>query len=141
MFLYQRPNGIWYVHYDLDGRHLKKTTKCKSKSDALKFLNIFRPEEPEDQEDIRKNRKESVSLTDYWKKYHLYAESRFTVKSVKGIDGAFRSLIETFGNRQMRSLKVSELTGFILDRHQAVSVFSARHYYIMLASAFQTVVK
>ncbi|HLA69634.1 MAG TPA: hypothetical protein VJN65_08020, partial [Bacteroidota bacterium] len=42
LYLFKRPNGIWYVLYRSDGRTIWKTTGCTEKSEALKKLTEFK---------------------------------------------------------------------------------------------------
>src|ERR1700680_1694318 len=43
MFLFKRSNGFYYVIYsdNLTGKKKSKTTKCRLKNEAVKFLNEF----------------------------------------------------------------------------------------------------
>lgn len=42
MFIYRRPNGVYYLSYEVAGKRKQVTTRARLKTDALKFLQTFR---------------------------------------------------------------------------------------------------
>ena len=137
MFLYKHPNGIWYIHYDdPSGRKLKRSTRCKNKNDALKFLQSWEHTEKEEQQTLQ-----NLHLSEFRDRYLEHARLKFVSKSVNGICTVLRDLIKELNDPLIRRIRSLDVSRFIDARQAAHGMWSARHYYGMLASAFQTAVQ
>lgn len=137
MFITKRKN-FWYVHWtDEAGRRRKKSTGCKSKSEALKFLSSFDPSGPPEPE------KPSVDipLSDFMDEYISYESKIHTLKSVKGSRTAFSEFIRISGNIPIGSVDIRTVENFLAFKRGEASDWTCSKYYATLAAAFQTAVR
>ena len=91
MFLSKSSNGIWYVYYEgWDGKTKRKSTRCKQKSDALKFLQTFKIE--------KEVKPRKTTLDDFTKTFLSYARTNFSKGTVGLYEATLKRLLSFTGN-------------------------------------------
>ncbi|MBA4312667.1 MAG: hypothetical protein C0417_08555 [Chlorobiaceae bacterium] len=134
MFLSKRSNGIYYLWYfDEGGRKHKVSTGCNLKSDAVKFLRDFN-----ENASYRKSRITLKTLKEFHSDYQTYSKSVHTLKTQQSIDSAFRELQRIVGDIMHNKIGIREIESFLAQKKAEASEWTARKYYISLASAFET---
>jgi site-specific recombinase XerD len=134
MFLSKRSNGIYYLWFvDDGGKKQKVSTGCSLKSEALKFLQSFKEGEKQ-----HKARLTLKTLSEFFSDYREYAKSIHTIKTQQSSVNAFREFIRIVGNLRLDKVGIREIEGFLAQKKAEASEWTARKYYIHLASAFET---
>ena len=134
MFLSKRYNGIYYLWIvDDDGRRQKVSTGCNKKSDAIKFLSTFKDSERKKRSNARRK-----SLIEFFLDYQEYAKSYHTIKTQHSVGNAFREFIRIIGNISLNEIGIKEIEKFLAKKIVEASEWTARKYYLHLASAFET---
>ena len=134
MFLSKLSNGTSYLFFfDELGIRRRVTTKCKLKSEATKFLQNLKVSERE----RRLNRRRRL-LSQFKEDFVAYSRTLHTVKTQECSDTAFRQFQEKVGDVPLHLVGVREIERFLSEKTSEASVWSARKYYISLASAFET---
>jgi integrase len=82
-----------------------------------------------------------ITLGGFAKEYERYARSVHTAKTVETYQTAFRELIRVQGDRPLKSIGIREIERFLAAKKVEASDFTARKYYISLASAFEQAVR
>jgi integrase len=134
MFLSKESSGIYYLFFfdELNKRH-KVSTRSKYKSDALKFLQSFRLLEHE-----RKTNLKRVRLSEFRNTYIEYSKSVHTRKSTANCQTALKEFERVIGDHPIHVIGVREIELFLATKKREASVWTARKYYIAIASAFET---
>ena len=134
MFLSKRSNGIYYLWYnDEGGRKQKVSTSCNLKSDAVKFLRDFNENEHK-----RKIHLTLKTVREFFSDYQNYSKSVHTLKTQQSIDSAFRELLRIVGDIRLDKVGIRDIESFLAQKKVEASEWTARKYYISLASAFET---
>ncbi len=110
--LFRCPNGFYYEVSNLHGRRIWRSTGCRRKSDALKFLASERKEA---------HRRPQLTLSQFEKQFLVYAETNFaptTVLLYKQVISTFKRLI---GNRHLKAYTVQDVETFKTLRLKEVS--------------------
>ena len=134
MFLSKRPsNGIYYLFFfDELGKRQCVSTRCKLKTDALKFLQDFKRTEQE-----RKVKVLRVSLSQFKEDYLRYSAGVHTPKTQESNKTALEQLVKVVGDIPLHRMGVREIENFLAVKKRDASGWTARKYYIALASAFE----
>ncbi len=82
-----------------------------------------------------------TTVSDFAEVYRAYAQGVHTPKTVETYQTAFRELARVIGNVPLDSIGVRELENFLAVKRNEASDFTARKYYISLASAFEKAVE
>lgn len=133
MFLSKRRN-IYYLFLtdDLGKRH-KISTKCRQKADAVKFLQSFKLQEHE-----RKINLSRISLSEFAKTYLEHSKSIHTHKSTQNAATALSEFGRLAGDLPLHRIGIREIETFLATKKEQASAWTARKYFIALASAFET---
>lgn len=122
MFLSKRK-GTYYIFYQQDnGKRTCKSTNCKTKSDALKYLTQFTNEMNE----RKRNPVRDISLKDYRFEFLRYSETYHTNKTFYTYKTTFNFLTEYFGNIPLSNLTTKLLDDYIRWRINSVSIHAGR---------------
>ena len=78
-----------------------------------------------------------ITLSAFAKEYEEYARSVHTAKTVQTYQTAFREMRRIIGDVSLESIGIREIERFLATKKVEASDFSARKYYISLASAFE----
>ncbi|MBI3192951.1 MAG: tyrosine-type recombinase/integrase [Ignavibacteriae bacterium] len=137
MFLSKRSNGLYYLWFtNADGNKQKVSTGSSLKSDAVKFLREFK------EENVRvRQTKITKTLNEFFADYMQHSQSIHTLKTQHSVKNAFRELLRIVGDVRLDKIGVRELERFIAQKKTEASEWTARKYYIHLASAFQTAIR
>jgi integrase len=136
MFL-SRVRGIYYLFFvDEAGIRRKVSTRSKRKTDALAYLREFKLNEFERRKKLRK-----ISVSEFTKEYSDFASGTFTLKTASTYLLAFREFLRVVGDLPLRSIGIREIERFLSTKKAEASSWTARKYYIALASAFEKAVQ
>ena len=134
MFLSKRSNGIYYIWFvDEIGRKQKVSTHRRLKSEALKFLQKFRESERE-----HKIRLQRTLFSQFAEDFLSYSKSVHTPKTQKAFQVAFREFVRLVGDRPLHKIGIRDIENFLSVKKSEASEWTARKYYIALASALET---
>jgi site-specific recombinase XerD len=134
MFLSKRPNGIYYLYYEQS--NAKRTcisTKCKLKSEAVKFLREFSVDKDE-----QKNKKQ-ISLKKYIAHFLKYSETVHSNNTTKTIQTTFNAFQDYCSDILLRNITQLLILNY-LDSRLKKSIYQARKDLINLSSAFSRAV-
>jgi integrase len=136
MFLSKRKNGIWYIHFtQQNGKKNRVSTKCRVKTEALKFLSDF-------QFQLKKREQSKVtpiSLKDFSFEYRKNCELTLRPKTCKKLKTIFTRLEIYLGNQPLTSITSNHIKSFIREKGNK-SAFTAQNYLAYLRSAFNKAV-
>lgn len=138
MFLSKRPNGFYYIYFNSsDGNRTSISTKCKLKSDALKFLSNFN-------EELKLRQKDStilINLKDFFFEYLKYSESIHSRNTVLSIKSCINSMEKHFSNIPISELSEIKLMDYYRKRSKDVSPFVIRREQIYFQSICKWAIK
>ena len=136
MFL-SKNGSVYYLFFkDENGVRHKVSTRSHKKVDALQFLREFKREEYE-----RKAKLKSALLSGFMKEYEPYSSSVYTPKTFSTYQLAFREFLRVEGDRRLDTIGNREIEHFLSVKKVEASEWTARKYYIALASAFEKAVQ
>ncbi|MCK9212084.1 MAG: site-specific integrase [Ignavibacteriaceae bacterium] len=131
MFLSKRPNGFYYIYFSsASGNRISISTKCKLKSDALKFLSNFT-------EEVKFRQKDStipITLPDFFFEYLKYSESIHSKNTVLSIKSCINSMENHFSKIPISELSEIKLMEYYRQRSKVVSSFVIRREQIYFQS-------
>jgi site-specific recombinase XerD len=134
MFLSKRSNGIYYLWFFDDlGKKKKVSTRTKLKTDALKFLQSFKQEEAR-----LRIRLQRTSLSQFAVDFLDYAKTNHTPSTQECFKYALSELLRIAGDQPLHKIGVREIEKFLAVKKQEASEWTARKYYIALASIYET---
>jgi len=137
MFLSKAPSGFYYLYFEDElGNRRKRSTKCTYKADALKFLQQFKISE-----DDKRSRLKKQLLSQFLPDFLNYSKSIHTEKTQRCFKVAFRELIRIIGDIPLHKISIREIEAFLSIKKAEASEWTARKYYISLASAFETALR
>lgn len=134
MFLSKCSNGFYYIYYDdFSGRRKSKSTRCKKKSEALKYLaNISTNLLLESQSPLI-----SITLAHFKLKFLAYSETINSWNHTKSMHSALNGLHNFFGDVTLLDLKKEDIQTYIEYRLRVVSSYSVRRDIHSFSSAFK----
>lgn len=134
MFLSKASNGIYYLYLSNElGQRRKVSTKCRLKTDAQKFFQSFKLQEHEQKLNLSR-----VSLSGFRRTYVEYSKSVHTRKSTANCETALKEFERVIGDLPLHKIGVREIELFLATKKAEASVWTARKYYIVIASALET---
>ena len=134
MFLSKRSNGYWYIwFYDEHGRKHKLSTKCRQKSDALRFLSGFKLELENQKHPAPKD----VFFKTVVEEFMVFSVGVHTEATQAHFRTAAREFQRHLGNPRIREISVRDLERFFAAKQEEASRWTARRIYIALASMFE----
>jgi len=133
MFLSKRSNGIYYIFYkSSSGKITCKSTKCKLKSDAMKFFSEF-GKDLQTQNEVKTFQ---ISMNDFFFEYLKYSESIHSLNHTKSLKITFKSLINFLSIKDILELNHQQIQSFTDYRLKNVSNLTVRRDLANLSSAF-----
>lgn len=134
MHISKRENGIYYVWYsDDNGRKIKRSTKAKTKSEALRFLQRFKTERAQRSNPAPRH----VSFSTLVDEFLTYSKSVHTEATQRHFLTASREFQRHLGNLKLKEISVRDLERFLAVKQEESSRWTARRVYIALASMFE----
>lgn len=129
-FLFKRGK-IWQLQYlDEEENRIKRvSTKCESKSDALKFLTEFKLKEENANKEI------FIKLFKFSSEYENYIQTNFSRNYFKDVRTTFRFLKPFIGDIPLKKISPYQLEKFLGSIYKE-SKFAAKHHFNNLRSAF-----
>ena len=124
----QKDRPYYYVVFEQAGKRTKKSTKCKYKSDALKFLSEF-------EKNFYKQKIEKiVTLSDFETEYREYIKNKLTISSQSSVKLCFSMLTKAIGNPQLRKIDVKTIDKFITSTFNRSESTAALNYRTLKAA-------
>ena len=134
MFLSKSPAGVYYLYFrDEVGKRQAVSTRCRLKSDALKFLQTFQVADQE-----RKVKLHRVLLSDFIPAFLAHSRTVHTVKTVDSNKTALDEFLRIVGDLPLHKVGIREIEAFLARKKDEASVWTARKYYLALAATFET---
>ncbi len=123
MYLSKRSKGIYYVVYSNEtGKRTSKSTGCKNKTEAHRFLINFIKEL-----ESSKIKYQDVPFKEFKMKFLIYSETYHTWKTTLTYKSTFNSLESYFGKINLLSdLTKNRIEEYIQYRIRNVSLYGAR---------------
>ncbi len=132
MFLSKRSNGIYYLWFtDKSGKRKKVSTGSCLKSDALAFLRDFGGDR------VGNSLAKAITLTQLIFEFQEYSKGVHTEKTRHSFASAFNEMSRFQGDPLLTQIGQREIEGFLSRKRVEASEWTARKYYIHLASAFE----
>jgi integrase len=133
MYLSERSNGFYYILFiNEKGKRNRISTKCRKKSDALKFLMNFRDGFIKPKEE----KLPQMSLTQF-KNYILkYSAAMHSYKTGNTYLNSANFLIKYFGDVELSSITHQKMSEYFVDRLKSGSIYEARKDLINLSASF-----
>ncbi|MDH7516292.1 MAG: hypothetical protein QHI48_10525 [Bacteroidota bacterium] len=133
-FLSKRANGYWYLWYtDESGRRVKRSTKCKNKTDALGYLTRFKMEFDEE----RKHPKKNVSFSTFVEAFMSFFAGVHRPSTQKHFQTASREFVRLLGNRKPREIDSRYLEHILTQKQDEASKWTVGKNFFALASMFE----
>jgi integrase len=134
MFLSKHSSGVYYLFFhDELGNRRKVSTRCRHKVEATQFLQRFKVNEYE-----KKIKLERKSLGEFQDDFLRYSSTVHAPKTQKCFKVAFREFKRIIGDIPLHKVGVREIERFLATKKAEASAWTARKYYISLASALET---
>ena len=133
--MYLSKRGSYYYVWYLDdfGRKRKVSTRKCHKSDALKFLCEFKQ-----QDHKRKTKLQRVSLSEFECAYLTHSRSIHSPKTVESNATALAEFRRIVGDLPLHNVSIRDIELFLAQKREEASEWTARKYFLALASAFET---
>lgn len=130
MYLSKRSNGVYYLYFEnKNGSLSSKSTKCRNKTDAIKFLHSFKIE----YEEKIQNR---IRLTQFRIDYLKHSEKFHSINTYNYLKYLFNDLVEYFGNIFLDEIDSNSIRNYLYNKTK-VSTYTAQKYLAHLRKAFQ----
>ena len=114
MFLSKDKNGIWYLYFvGDDGKTKRNSTRCRLKTNALKFLQTFKVGQSQ--------RVKQVFLSTFITDFLLYARGNFSTRTVEFYSYSLNKLLTTIGNIPLASITPKHFDIFKTERLKTMS--------------------
>ena len=137
MTLCKHRNGIYYIWWtDELGRRHKTSTRSRRKAEALKFLQRFKAGRQE-----RRAGSRYRSVSQFLEEYLEYSRTYHAPATQSLASLAFRQFIRVVGDLPIQKISTRQIDTFLSVRPSEASVWTARKYYGVLASAFEIAVR
>jgi len=116
LYIFKRPNGIWYILQKSDGKTRWKTTGCTEKSEALKKLTEFKG--------ITKDKPTPNRLSEFIRDFLSYARTTYAKASIDIFLVALRNLQAITGDCKITAISFKHVDLYKATRLRAVSPVS-----------------
>jgi integrase len=137
MTLCKHKNGIYYIWWvDESGRRRKTSTQSRRKAEALTFLQQFKAGQQS-----RKLRLRFTPLSQFAEEFQTYSRTVHSPATQDLVSLTFRQFTNVIGNLPIQKIGVREIETFLSVKQAEASAWTARKYYGVLASAFETAVR
>lgn len=116
MFLSKDTSGIWYVYFvGEDGKTKRNSTRCKYKTDALKFLQTFKVGEHKKRAELK-----IVLLQKFNTDFLQFAEDNFSEKTTDVYTSSLNKLLSIIGNIPITSITPQHFDTYKVARLKTV---------------------
>lgn len=133
MFLSKRSNGLYYIFFKNEkNKYTCISTKCRIKSDALKFLTNFNQELK-----LREQAKTVyITLDKFIFDFLKYSETIHSPKHTESLKASFSVFRRFTGNISLNQITASLIQNFVEQRLGKVSPYTVRRDIADFSSAF-----
>ncbi|QQS37041.1 MAG: tyrosine-type recombinase/integrase [Ignavibacteriales bacterium] len=134
-FLFKRGKYYQLQYFDETEQRIKRiSTKCKMKTDAIKFLSQF------NEKKLSQPELKYISLSQFLDEYLNYVKQNLSVKYYNDVHTTFKRMKETFGEIPLNKLTGYNLEQFLTATYQ-VSKYACKHHFNNLRSAFNKAIQ
>ncbi|MBM4400404.1 MAG: site-specific integrase [Crenarchaeota archaeon] len=134
MFLSKAPSGIYYLWFRNErGKRQKVSTRCRRKSDALRFLQSFKME--------RSHRKQPKLFSDFKRDFLLYSQGHLSSGTVTGYHASLDNFQLITGDPPICSITPKHLDMYKLERLKKIAPVTVNIELRALRAAFNTAVR
>ena len=134
MFLSKLPHGIYYLFYqDEKGKRQKVSTRCRMKTDAYRFLQIFRAEE--------RTASGRIRLSQFVDEFLAYAKTAYAKRTVLIYRNCLQKFLTFVGDRSIVSLNAKHLDDYKAFRLGHVQPVTVNIEVRQIKAAFRTAVR
>ncbi|MEE9348945.1 MAG: tyrosine-type recombinase/integrase [Flavobacteriaceae bacterium] len=124
-----KDRPFYYIVYYDESKRTRRSTKCKTKSEALLFLTEFK-------NNFKKQKLEKIiTFKDFKSEYLIYSEKRFRPSTIDALKTTFNLFEKAIGNPQLRKIDIRIVDNFISDTYNR-SASSASLCYRTLRATF-----
>ncbi len=131
--LFKRSNGFWYVLHEKDGRRCWKSTRSRSKQEALKTIARL--------QEFLKPKPKSVLLSEFVKEFLQYVEPTYSAKTARMYKDSLHSFQKLVGDIALRDLTCKHIDTYKAARLADVSPVSVNIELRTLRAAFNTALR
>ncbi len=133
MFLSKRSNGVYYIFYQSpSGKRSWKSTGCKLKSQATKYLSNFGKQ----LDDNRLSKTIPILLKDFFFEFLKYSESIHSWRHTLSIKSTFNQFEKFVVNLDLSDLTKEKVIQFTEMRLSSVSNYAVKRDLANLSGAF-----
>lgn len=137
MTLSKRSNGYYYIYYlQPNGKRTSISTKCKIKSDALKFFANFEKE----LEAKKLQKLKSISLQELINDFLNFSLTVHKPKTHKGYKITLKFFLNFIGNIPIKEITTAKLNDYFEHRINSSSIYQARKDLICINHLFNRAV-
>lgn len=122
MNLYKRSNGIYYIKFLNGQKELRISTKCKKKSEALKFLSTYKTNL------TKVPSKETFYLIKVKDYYLQYCYNRFTKKYFQIMESSLNKFSKYLGKIELHEITAQQCENFIMQNYNNAKFMSNLFY-------------
>ena len=133
IYLFKRPNGIWYILYTVDGRKKWKSTGCTDRGSALKKLSEF--EKP------AKPKPTSSTFSSFVSEFLAFAKSTYAKSSVTIFTLCLRHLQAMAGDCHLSAITPRHVDLYKSNRLRQVSATSVNVELRSLRTIFNIAIR
>jgi integrase len=133
LYLFKKANGYYYVQFELDGQRRQKSTREKTKTEALKFLTDFR-------ENVKK-RHTRLLFSEFVQQFCKLRAPALRPTTLKRIYlPAFKSFQSVCGDRYLSAYTLRDVEKFKAARYETCTSTSVNIEFRTLRAAFNCAV-
>jgi integrase len=137
MFLSKHSNGIYYLWFnDGEGKRQKVSTRCRLKTDAYKFVQIFRRDEY-----LRRKQVKHKLLSEVIRDYLNVVEANLVKGTVKNYRSALNNLLTFTGDIPLVSFTPYHFDAFKSERLKSIKPVSLNIELRALRTFFNTTIR
>jgi len=134
MFLSKDTNGIWYVYFvGEDGKTKRNSTRCRLKTDALKFLQTFKAGQSQ--------RTKQVFLSTFITNFLSYAKGNFSERTVQFYSYSLNKLLSIISNVPIASITPLHFDIFKTERLKTMSPITVNIDLRTIRASFNTALR
>jgi integrase len=137
MFLSKHSNGIYYLWFnDGEGKRQKVSTRCRLKTDAYRFVQVFKHDEY-----LRRKQVKHKLLSDVIRDYLNVVETNLVKGTVKNYRAALKNLLTFTGDIPLVSFTPYHFDAFKSERLKSIKPVSLNIELRALRTFFNTAVR
>jgi len=133
--LFRRSNGIYYLVTIVNGKQVWRSTGCKTKAQALKWLSGSEQQIP-----FEEPIPTGILLSEFRTQFLQYAKSNLSPKTVDLYRSGFSQFLKIVGDRPLSGYSVRDVETFKIERLKTVSPVKVNIDFRTLRASFNIAV-